>query len=85
MHPGVRVERGEVIGYVGMTGLATGPHLCYRFWKNDKQVDALSVELPSAEPVRKELREKFKTVRDSIVKQIEPIAVAGLPQDITPD
>ena len=85
MHPGVRVERGEVIGYVGMTGLATGPHLCYRFWKNDKQVDALSVELPSAEPVRKELREKFKTVRDSIVKQIEPMAVAGLPKDITPD
>src|SRR5690606_39643048 len=36
---GVRVKQGDVIGYVGSTGLATGPHLCYRFWKNGKQVD----------------------------------------------
>ena len=35
---GVYVKQGDIIGYVGSTGLATGPHVCYRFWKNGKQV-----------------------------------------------
>jgi murein DD-endopeptidase MepM/ murein hydrolase activator NlpD len=39
IRPGRKVSQGEVIGYVGSTGLATGPHVCYRFWKNKKQVD----------------------------------------------
>lgn len=82
IHPGIRVERGEIIGYVGMTGLATGPHLCYRFWKNNEQVDALAVELPSAEPLREDLHTKFIHVRDSIIGKIEPTALAGLPKDI---
>ncbi|MFO0507062.1 MAG: M23 family metallopeptidase, partial [Chryseotalea sp.] len=50
---------GQVIGYVGSTGLATGPHLCYRFWKNGVQVDALKVELPPSEPILKEKMEAF--------------------------
>lgn len=49
--PGQKVKQGQVIGYVGSTGLATGPHLCYRFWKNGKQVDGLKVELPPSEPI----------------------------------
>ena len=49
---GDRVAQGEVIGYVGSTGLATGPHVCYRFWKNGKQVDALAQEFPPAEPIK---------------------------------
>ncbi|NJW54985.1 M23 family metallopeptidase, partial [Salinimicrobium oceani] len=48
---GERVKQGEVIGYVGSTGLATGPHVCYRFWKNGVQVDPLRQNLPSAEPI----------------------------------
>ena len=36
---GIRVKQGQVIGYVGSTGLATGPHLCYRLWKRGAQVD----------------------------------------------
>ena len=36
---GQKVRQGQVIGYVGSTGLATGPHVCYRFWKNGRQVD----------------------------------------------
>jgi murein DD-endopeptidase MepM/ murein hydrolase activator NlpD len=42
---GVRVRKGQVIGYVGMTGLATGPHVCYRFWKRGVQVDPLKEKL----------------------------------------
>ena len=48
---GVRVQQGQVIGYVGSTGLATGPHLCYRFWKNGKQVDPFRETPQSTEPL----------------------------------
>ncbi|NQZ75781.1 MAG: peptidoglycan DD-metalloendopeptidase family protein [Ekhidna sp.] len=48
IRPGVRVKQGQNIGFVGSTGLANGPHLCYRFWKNGKQVDALKVDIPSS-------------------------------------
>ena len=60
MQPGVKVRQGQTIGYVGSTGLATGPHLCYRFWKNGVQVDALKVELPPSQPVRPENKETFQ-------------------------
>ena len=39
---GTPVQQGQVIGYVGSTGLATGPHVCYRFWKNGKQINPYS-------------------------------------------
>ena len=45
------VKQGQVIGYIGMTGNTTGPHVCYRFWKNGKQVDALREILPAAKPM----------------------------------
>ena len=51
---GVRVHQGQVIGYVGMTGSATGPHLDFRVWKNGTPIDPLKLESPSAEPIRKE-------------------------------
>ena len=57
---GVKVKQGDVIGYVGSTGLATGPHLCYRFWKNGRQVDPLREKLPATiEPIQIEYREAF--------------------------
>ncbi len=52
--PGVRVSQGDVIGYVGSTGLATGPHVCFRFWKNGKQVNHRREELPPSEPISNE-------------------------------
>jgi murein DD-endopeptidase MepM/ murein hydrolase activator NlpD len=52
---GTAVKQGQVIGFVGSTGWATGPHLCYRFWKNGVQVDALKVQIPPAKPVRKDV------------------------------
>ncbi|WP_324719729.1 peptidoglycan DD-metalloendopeptidase family protein [Salinimicrobium sp. HB62] len=48
---GQRVKQGDIIGYVGSTGLATGPHVCYRFWKNGVQVDPFRQNLPAAEPI----------------------------------
>lgn len=56
---GQRVSQGEVIGYVGSTGLATGPHVCYRFWKHGKQVDALAQVFPPSEPINEKYRIAF--------------------------
>lgn len=59
IRPGVHVSQGDVIGYVGKTGLATAPHVCYRFWKNGKQVDHLRENLPVSDPVPVEERSEF--------------------------
>ena len=60
---GERVRQGQVIGYVGSTGLATGPHVCFRFWKNGKQVDHLREEFPPSTPIKEEVMADFeKTV-----------------------
>ncbi len=56
---GQQVKQGEVIGYVGSTGLATGPHVCFRFWKNGQQIDHLREEFPSAEPIHEALFDDF--------------------------
>lgn len=50
------VKQGDVIGYVGMTGNTGGPHVCYRFWKNGKQVDPLKQKLPAAKPMKEETK-----------------------------
>lgn len=56
---GQRVTQGQVIGYVGSTGLATGPHVCYRFWENGRQVDALKKNFKSSEPIDSKYKEAF--------------------------
>jgi len=56
---GQRVTQGQVIGLVGSTGLATGPHVCYRFWKNGVQVDALRLKLPTGEPMTGSNKTRF--------------------------
>jgi murein DD-endopeptidase MepM/ murein hydrolase activator NlpD len=63
---GQRVTQGQTIGLVGSTGLATGPHVCYRFWKNGIQVDALRLNLPTGESLTGSDRTRF-------FKQIEPL------------
>jgi len=70
---GTKVRQGQTIGYVGSTGLATGPHLCYRFWRNGVQVDALRVELPPSQPVKKEAMESFDKVKQAIIMKLEVI------------
>lgn len=59
---GVRVRQGEIIGYVGSTGLATGPHVCFRFWKNGKQIDHRKEVPPRSEPVPAAVLGAFKDV-----------------------
>jgi murein DD-endopeptidase MepM/ murein hydrolase activator NlpD len=71
---GTRVRQGQTIGYVGSTGLATGPHLCYRFWRNGVQVDALKVELPPSQPVKKEFQGSFESVKTELTKKLEVIS-----------
>ena len=66
--PGVNVKQGQVIGFVGSTGLATGPHVCYRFWKNGKQVDPYKQDLPESDPISNNLMPSFKNTRDSLEK-----------------
>ncbi|WP_459210094.1 peptidoglycan DD-metalloendopeptidase family protein [Aquimarina rhabdastrellae] len=53
------VRQGDVIGYIGMTGNTGGPHVCYRFWKNGRQVDPFREDLPASKPLEKELQPKF--------------------------
>lgn len=56
---GQYVKQGEIIGYVGQTGLATGPHVCYRFWVNGRQVDPYKQDLPDAEPMKESLKPSY--------------------------
>ncbi|PWA11420.1 M23 family metallopeptidase [Flavobacterium laiguense] len=63
---GQHVNQGQTIGLVGSTGLASGPHVCYRFWKNGVQVDALRLKLPNGEPMSGKNKERF-------LKHIEPL------------
>lgn len=56
---GQYVRQGDVIGYVGMTGNTSGPHVCYRFWKNGRQVDPLREKLPAAKPMKKSIQPKY--------------------------
>ncbi|EGV42286.1 M23 family peptidase [Bizionia argentinensis JUB59] len=82
------VKQGDVIGWVGMTGNTSGPHVCYRFWKNGVQVDPFKQKLPEAEPISDSLRTEFlefikplKSKLDSINVQ-EAIILEGSPEDL---
>ena len=67
------VNQGDYIGTVGMTGNTSGPHVCYRFWKNGKQVDPLRQKLPEAKPISKELKEKYLVHMGPVKKQLDAI------------
>jgi murein DD-endopeptidase MepM/ murein hydrolase activator NlpD len=73
MKPGAKVRQGEVIGYVGSTGLATGPHLCFRFWKNGTQVDALRVEIPPSEPINKDHVDFYHMRKAMMLTQLQTV------------
>ena len=70
---GTQVKQGDKIGEVGMTGYTSGPHVCYRFWKNGKQVDPLKQKLPEAKPISDELRLKYLAYMEPIKYKLDNI------------
>jgi len=68
---GTYVEQGDKIGEIGMTGYTSGPHVCYRFWKNGRQVDPLKQKLPEAKPISDILRKKFLTYMTPIKLKLD--------------
>lgn len=73
IRPGTAVCQGQTIGYVGSTGLATGPHCCFRFWKNGVEVDPLRLNLPQPEPIKGADLEQFKLVREDLMKLLNGV------------
>ena len=86
---GTRVQQGDVIGYVGMTGLATGPHLHYEYLVNGVHKNPQTVHLPGAEPLHAEMLEKFRHLTAPLLAdlpppQAVPVAVAAVPAAVAP-
>ena len=70
---GQYVKQGDIIGWVGMTGSTSGPHVCYRFWKHGRQVDPLKEKLPSAKPLQKKIIPKYLEFIKPLKKELEII------------
>ncbi len=68
---GTYVQQGDKIGEVGMTGFTSGPHVCYRFWKNGRQVDPLKQKLPEAKPISDSLKRKYLTYMAPIKDKLD--------------
>jgi len=70
---GASVSQGQVIGFVGSTGLATGPHVCFRFWKDGRQVDHRRLSFPNPEPLPAALLPAFHKHKESLMTMLDEI------------
>ena len=75
------VKQGDIIGYVGMTGNTGGPHVCYRFWKNGKQVDPLKQKLPAAKPMKEEVKPVYLNSIIEIKSKLDAISFPDFPSE----
>jgi hypothetical protein len=85
---GVRLKKDNTLNkamllvWVGMTGNTSGPHVCYRFWKNGREVDPLKQKLPSAKPLKKSLKPKYLAFIKPLKHQLDHQQIQTQPSEV---